>query len=152
LDLIPFNWPFNWIDSIAALQAEINKTSTQLSSNAKSVEEIKEELENVKFDLVITYELEEKKISNHIRKTKLITYNYIPQYLGEYAVNKQIMGLLNHAMPSLKLNRGDAVDFLRLKSGLVIVKLNSVEIRDYILKNSSFFKKDRSIGGPRLHG
>ena len=41
-------------DSIAALQVQMNNISTQLSSNAKTNEEIKKELENVKSDIVIT--------------------------------------------------------------------------------------------------
>jgi hypothetical protein len=40
--------------SFVALQAQINNISTQLSSNAKTNEEIKKELENVKSDIVIT--------------------------------------------------------------------------------------------------
>ena len=44
-------------------------------------------------------------------------------------------------MPSLGINRSDIRDIFRLKSGPIVVELNSVEIRDYILRNSSVLRR-----------
>lgn len=127
-------------DSIAALQVQMNNISTQLSRNVETNEEIKKELENVKSDLVIISE-RANQLETEQKRTNLIIYNYTPQHHGEYTVKQEIMDLLNRAMPSLKISRCDVRDIFRLKSGPVVVKLNSVEIRDYILRNSSLLRK-----------
>ena len=43
--------------------------------------------------------------------------------------------------PSLGINRSDIRDIFRLKSVPIVVKLNSVEIRAYILRNSSVLRR-----------
>jgi regulator of replication initiation timing len=121
LDLLPalsqkFNAIPGFSDSIAALQVQMNNISTQVSSNAKTNEEIEKELENVRSDLVITYK-RANKLEAEQKRTNLVIYNYAPQHLGEYTVKQEIMDLLNRAMPSLKISRGDVRDIFRLKSG-----------------------------------
>ena len=126
--------------SIDAIQVQLSSIITQLSNNAMTDDEIKKELENVKSNLAVSYE-RANKLEADQKRTNLIIYNYTPQQLGDYTLNQEITGLLNRTMPSLGINRSDIRDIFRLKSGPIVVKLNSVEIRDYILRNSSVLRR-----------
>ena len=145
LDLLPvLSQKVNTIpelsDSIDAIQVQLSNIITQLSNNAKTNDEIKKELENVKSNLAVSYE-RANKLEAEQKRTNLIFYNYTPQQLGDYTLKQEITGLLNRTMPSLGINRSDIRDIFRLKSGPIVVKLNSVEIRDYILRNSSVLRR-----------
>lgn len=134
LDLLPvLSQKVNTIpelsDSIDAIQVQLSNIITQLSNNAKTNDEIKKELENVKSNLAVSYE-RANKLEAEQKRTNLIFYNYTPQQLGDYTLKQEITGLLNRTMPSFGLNRSDIRDVFRLKSGPIVVKLNSVEIRD----------------------
>ena len=145
LDLLPvLSQKVNTIpelsDSIDAIQVQLSNIITQLSNNAKTNDEIKKELENVKSNLAVSYE-RANKLEAEQKRTNLIFYNYTPQQLGDYTLKQEITGLLNRTMPSLGINRSDIRDIFRLKSGPIVVKLNLVEIRDYILRNSSVLRR-----------
>ena len=97
LDLLPvLSQKVNTIpelsDSIDAIQVQLSNIITQLSNNAKTNDEIKKKLENVKSNLAVSYE----------RANKLEAANLFPCILN-----------LTHCNAAVKLGHIGLLDFIK---------------------------------------
>ena len=128
------------VESVTSVEAQLAQVNVQLKSNAEANEKLKSELILVRQNLQ-SATLRADRLEDELRRSNVIIYNFEAVDPRRYTLSEEIMKVLNDLIPNLRLTRSDVRDSFRLKAGPIVLKLNSMDVRNMILRGNPLLRE-----------
>lgn len=128
------------VESVTSVEAQLAQVNVQLKSNAEANEKLKSELILVRQNLQ-SATLRADRLEDELRRSNVIIYNFEAVDPRRYTLSEEIMKVLNDVIPNLRLTRSDVRDSFRLKAGPIVLKLNSMDVRNMILRGNPLLRE-----------